>query len=128
MPHQCVKCGELYQDDDSQILEGCECGASMFFYIKEEKYEKLKEEEEMDLSEEERAQIEKDVYEIIGEEIDKDKPIVLDLETVNILKPGKYELNLVNLFKEEGPFVYKLEDGKYVVDLAGGFEEFEEVE
>jgi len=40
----------------------------------------------------------------------------LDIEAIRVLKPGQYELDLVHLFKGE-PLVYKLEEGKYVVDL-----------
>jgi len=36
-----------------------------------------------------------------------------------VLKPGKYLLDIQNLFSKERPLVYKLEDGKYIVDLIG---------
>ena len=26
MPHQCVRCGEFYEDGSNQILSGCKCG------------------------------------------------------------------------------------------------------
>ena len=47
-------------------------------------------------------------------------PVVLDLETINILEPGKYELDLVDMFKGK-PLVYRLEEGKYVIDIASSF-------
>ena len=65
--------------------------------------------------------LEKDVYDLIGDEIDKEKPVVLDIESIEILKPGKYKLDLVKLFKTKEPLIYKLEDGKYMVDLVESF-------
>ncbi len=44
----------------------------------------------------------------------------MDLASVNVLKPGKFELDLVKLFKGE-PMVYRLEEGKYVIDIAETF-------
>jgi len=36
------------------------------------------------------------------------------------LEPGKYQLDVVELFKGK-PLVYRLEDGKYIIDLASTF-------
>lgn len=88
--------------------------------MKKEALERQKQEVAL-LSRKEKEQIEKDVYDIIGDEIDREKPVVLDLESIKILKPGKYELDLVNLFKKKQPLIYKLEDGKYMIDLIESF-------
>ncbi len=120
MPHQCVNCGEIYKDTDRAILEGCrECEGKFFFYVKKERLQELKD-STVNLSKKERKEIEKDVMEIVGEKEVKDQPIVLDLESIRILKPGQYELDLVHLFKKE-PLIYKLEDGKYIIDLPESF-------
>ena len=116
MPHQCVRCGKFYPDGSKELLKGCGCGGRFFFYIKKENIEKAKE-LTVDLTKEDKKQIEKDVKEIIGNQIDDEKPVVLELENIKILKPGKYELDLVELFNGK-PLVYKLEDGKYVIDLS----------
>jgi predicted nucleic acid-binding Zn-ribbon protein len=122
MPHQCVKCGTFYEDGSNEILKGCSnCGGKLFFYVKKGKEEMMKEKKQVELSKEDRAQIEEDVYDIIGNEIDRNKPVVLDIESIKILKPGKYELDLVHLFKDKEPLVYRLEDGKYMVDLIETF-------
>ncbi|MFH1641530.1 MAG: Zn-ribbon containing protein [Nanoarchaeota archaeon] len=124
MPHQCVRCGIFYDDGASEILKGCKCGGKLFFYIKKEKYEQSKEvQETAQLSEKDKKQIEKDVFEIVGSDIENDAPVVLDLEAIHVLKPGKYELDLVHLFKGE-PLVFKLEDGKYMIDLVESFKKF----
>ena len=47
-------------------------------------------------------------------EEDPDRPVVLDIEAIRVLQPGKYELDLVHLFKKD-PLIIKLEDRKSVV-------------
>ena len=74
-----------------------------------------------DLTKEDRVQIEEDIKEIVDIKKD-DSPIILDIESVRVLKPGKYELNLVDLFKGK-PIVYKYGTGKYMIDLASAFGE-----
>jgi len=64
------------------------------------------------------VQIEKDVREIIGLEKKTEKPVILDLESVRIVKPGKFEIDIVNLFSKRRPLIYRLEEGKYIIDLA----------
>ena len=119
MPHQCVKCGVLYDDAASEIIKGCKCGGRLFFYIKKEHM--TDNELPFILTKHEKEQIEKDVYEIMGDDIDRETPVVLDLESIKIVKPGKYELDLVNLFKKKQPLIYKLSEGKYMIDLAESF-------
>lgn len=120
MPHQCVRCSRIYPDGSSELLEGCNCGGKFFFYVKEGNIEKAKKLTQ-NLSMEDKKQIEKDVLDIVGETQDKKKPIVLDLESIKVLKPGKYELDLIDIFKGK-PLVYKLDDGKYVIDIASTFQ------
>lgn len=122
MPHQCVRCNTLYDDGSKEILSGCKCGGKFFFYITKDKLSEAKEvvKEFNKLSLPEKEQIEDDVKEIIGN-VDEDKPIILDLETIRVLSSGKYELDLVDLFKGK-PLVFKLEDGKYFIDLASTFQ------
>ena len=36
-----------------------------------------------------------------GLDKEPDKPVILDLESVRVLKPGKFEIDIVNLFSKE---------------------------
>ena len=45
------------------------------------------------------------------------------MESIRIAGPGKYELDLVSLFKGE-PLIFKLAEGKYMVDIAESFKKF----
>ena len=121
MPHQCVRCNTFYEDGAEEILKGCPCGGKLFFYIKKEKIEEAKKViEAAKLTDTDKKQIEKDVFELVGSEIDEEEPIVLDLESIRVVKPGKYELDLVHLFKGD-PLIFKLEEGKYMIDLVETF-------
>jgi len=115
MPHQCVRCGTFYDDGASEILKGCSCGGKLFFYVKKDKLKEIKE-KTIKLTENQKEEIEKDVFELVGSEIDKSQPVILDFEAIRVLKPGQYELDLVHLFKNE-PLIFKLDDGKYMIDL-----------
>ncbi|MBD3319432.1 hypothetical protein GF342_06015 [Candidatus Woesearchaeota archaeon] len=120
MPHQCVRCGSLYEGGSAQILKGCTCGAKLFFFIKQSKLDT--QQALPKLSSKDKEQIEKDVLDVIGIP-DPDKPVILDLESINVLQPGKYELDLVRLFKGD-PLIFKVEDGKYIIDVAESFQKF----
>ena len=124
MPHQCVRCNQLYPDGAQEILKGCNCGARLFFYIKNKDIEEGKE-LISNLSVEEKQQIETDVTEMLHIKKDHDQPVILDFESIRVLKPGKYELDLVHLFKKD-PLIIKLEEGKYVIDLPQAFKQRKE--
>ncbi|MBW2988579.1 Zn-ribbon domain-containing protein [Candidatus Woesearchaeota archaeon] len=116
MPHQCVRCGKLYGDGDKAILEGCTaCGGKLFFYIKKQHLEESQKITQK-LTKKEKEEIERDVLELVGAKPKEQKPVVLDFESIRVLKPGKYEIDLVHLFKKE-PLIYKLAEGKYIIDL-----------
>lgn len=125
MPHQCVRCNTFYPDGSAEILKGCSCGARLFFYIKKKDVEYGKE-LLTNLSEEDKINIEKDVAEVleIRNEAD-DVPVVLDLESIRVVKPGKFEIDLVHLFKKD-PLIIKLEEGKYMIDLPQAFKKMRE--
>jgi len=127
MPHQCVRCRKLFVDGAAEILTGCACGSKLFFYIKQEKYDMITQEKVVSevekLSTKDRQQIELDIYDLLGKEIDTNLPVVLDIESINIIKPGKFELDLAQLFNKQQPLVYRVEEGKYIIDLANSFRE-----
>lgn len=119
MPHQCVKCGKLYPAGCKELLQGCACGSRFFFFVKESSIEKAKE-VTMNLTPKEKDQMEKDVLEIVGSP-NREQPVILDFESIKVTGPGKYEIDLIDLFKGK-PLVYRLSEGKYVIDIVSTFE------
>jgi predicted nucleic acid-binding Zn-ribbon protein len=121
MPHQCVKCSKIIPLGSKELLDGCSnCGGKFFFYIKQEQLEQIKQ-KTIEIPEKEKSTIEKDIREIVGI-VDEDTPVILDLESVRVLGDGKFEIDLVNVFNKERPLIYKLEEGKYIIDLASTLE------
>jgi predicted nucleic acid-binding Zn-ribbon protein len=122
MPHQCVRCSHMYADGAKEILAGCQCGARVFFYIKKKNIE-AGQKMVSNLSVDDKKHIEDDIGEILSIKQEAgDKPVVLDIEAIRVLQPGKYELDLVHLFKKD-PLIIKLEEGKYMIDLSQAFRE-----
>ncbi len=117
MPHQCVHCKRIIPAGSKELLEGCsECGNHFFFYLHDEQVEKIKE-NPIEIPEQDKKQIEKDIREMAGI-TQEDVPVILDIESVRVIGSGKFEIDLVNLFRRDRPLIYKLEEGKYIIDLA----------
>ncbi len=119
MPHQCIRCNTFYEDGANEILKGCKCGGKLFFFIKQSKIEDSKK-AVVKLTKKEKEEVERDIYELLGLDEKETQPVVLDFESIRILKPGQYELDIVNLFKNE-PLIFKLSEGKYMIDLPETF-------
>ncbi len=116
MPHQCVRCSRIIPAGNRELLEGCkECKGHFFFYIRDDQIEKTK--EIIVIPEEEKKQVEKDIRELAGI-TDEQIPVILDIESVRVTGAGKFELDLTKLFSKDRPLIYKLEEGKYIIDLA----------
>lgn len=119
MAHQCVHCGKMYPAGSKELLEGCgSCGSHFFFYIRDEQIEKMKDlkENPIEMPVQEKKRVEKEIREMAGI-TDEETPVILDIESVNISSPGKFEIDLVNLFKKDRPLIYKIGEGKYIIDL-----------
>lgn len=124
MPYRCVHCSAIFEDASKELLIGCSnCRSKFFFYIKAEKLKEIlgNVDREIVLSEPEKKQMEEDVREIAGIE-DEESPVFLDFESVKVLQPGKYAIDLPKLFEKNKPRVYKLEDGKYIIDLSANID------
>ncbi|MBW2967530.1 Zn-ribbon domain-containing protein [Candidatus Woesearchaeota archaeon] len=119
MPHQCVRCNTFYEDGSAEILKGCKCGSRLFFFVKKEAIEQAKTITSQ-LTEPQKEQIEEDVLDILDAR-ETDEAVVLDLESVRCTEPGKFELDIVQLFNKEYPVVFKMEEGKYAIDVPETF-------
>lgn len=117
MVHQCVKCSRIIPAGSRELLEGCaDCKGHFFFYIRDEQIEEIKK-NPINIPEKEKSKVEKDIRELAGI-VKGDAPVILDIESVRSIGDGKFEIDLVNLFKKDRPLVYKLEEGKYIIDLS----------
>ena len=116
MPNKCTRCGKIFPDDAEELLNGCdECGSKFFFYVRQEALERA-EKELKTLSKREVDEIEKDIRKIIPSE-SEDETVVLDLEAIRVIRPGKYRIDVTNLFNQR-PIVIRVGPGRYEIDLS----------
>jgi len=117
MPHQCVRCSRIISPGSRELLEGCaNCKSHFFFYIRDDQMKEVKE-KIIKIPEEQKKQVERDIREMVGI-TDQQAPVILDIESIRVTGEGKFELDIVKLFRKDQPLIYKLEEGKYIIDLA----------
>jgi predicted nucleic acid-binding Zn-ribbon protein len=116
MPHKCTKCGREYKDGTTEILKGCKsCGGKKFLYVKEEEIHKdVLEEKTIDEIAEESHE---EVLEIIEPKEKKPVEMYDRVETIRIVAPGSYELNLEKMAKTDERVVSVGKEGSYIIDL-----------
>jgi predicted nucleic acid-binding Zn-ribbon protein len=118
MPNRCTKCGKLHPDEAPYLIEkGCECGSRFFFFVKEETLRKFEKEIEK-LSPYEIEEIQREIREILEKEDLENETVILDLEAIHVVRPGKYLIDLTNLFSQK-PLIIKIGEGRYEIDLEG---------
>jgi predicted nucleic acid-binding Zn-ribbon protein len=105
MHHKCTACGQTYEEGQD-ILGGCNCGNKLFFFVKDKAKKPAKELNYF--------------YEL--EDDDNNEIMIFDLETINIIENGKYEIDLDSLMKSgDECLVYKYGEGKYSIDIEQNF-------
>lgn len=112
-----MNCGETYEDDSDELLEGCECGSSLFMYENEEE---TKDEEEL---EQEKEEVETNIREMValGEEERENIKFEFDLDSIKVKEEGVYNINVSRLL-EEIPLVIEKTEGVYKIHLPSAFE------
>jgi len=116
MPHKCTKCGREYKDGSTEILKGCaSCGGKKFLYVKEGELNKdvLEEKSIEEIAEESHEE----VLEVSEPKARKEVEMFDRVETIRIVSPGSYELNLEKMVKTDERIVSVGKEGSYVIDL-----------
>ena len=113
--HKCLKCGAKFERITETILKGCpECSGKFFLYVKREGRE--------DIS---TSISSSDTEELVDRiEIDDCEPLPLEgekIESLRILSPGVYELNLNTLLERNEIIMQIKENGTYVIPLPSLF-------
>ncbi|UUX93848.1 Zn-ribbon domain-containing protein [Methanoplanus endosymbiosus] len=133
MPHKCTQCGREFKDGSTEILNGCpSCGGKKFLYINPENLHRDVLEEksieeiaaetgqeiiEIKEPEEKRNTDSKDSVENENRKNRKKIELYDRVESIRVLNPGTYELNLEKLASSDGMVMKMGTDGKYVVDI-----------
>jgi len=152
MPHQCLKCGKIFEEGSNQLLKGCPvCNGNHFFYTKEplnEEHRKLLNEKLKNDINSKLVKIindqtkelgtetnwinikSKDINEEIEKCITKPKKITPDSkENIEIITEEKYRKEKIEKIETETaksnePETINIEEpGKYKIDVKGLLEE-----
>jgi len=135
MPHRCTRCGTIFVDGDSVILSGCpNCNWNKFLYVKQEP--EGSENQGKPALEEQKLDLEASLDEVVRNidqalafedenkkqepEAEK-KPEEERVESVRILGPGSYEVNLDSLFERKELVMAIREEGSYALHLPSVF-------
>ena len=117
MPHKCTQCGREFEDGSTKILKGCpSCGGKKFLYIREaERHDDVLKEKTIDEITQETGE---EVLEVKPDLRKKEEIEVFErIESIRILGPGSYELNIDKLARSDEVVVGLEKEGKYVVDI-----------
>ena len=118
MPHKCTKCGREYADGSTEILKGCaSCGNKKFLYVKQEQlHQDVLEEKSI---KEIAAEAKEEILEVVEPKAGAKKEIEMydRVETIRIVSPGSYELNLEKMAQSDERIVSVGKEGSYVIDL-----------
>ena len=141
MPHKCTRCENIFKDGAAIILNGCpKCGWNKFLYVRDESpvpgsAPRIGAMISTGQISPEASNFIREIDEILGI---KDEPKQLELkseqkvenvqkeignriESIRILSPGQYELNLESLLERKEIVMALKEDGTYIVNLPSVF-------
>lgn len=114
MPHRCMNCGKEYSEGSEELVEGCECGSTLFLYEKGGEDQEVQDDEVM----QEVDQFLKSVKEDGKREDDSD--VVFNLPSIKVEDEGVYNINLKKLL-ENAPLIVEVKDNKFYLHLASLF-------
>jgi predicted nucleic acid-binding Zn-ribbon protein len=116
MPHKCTKCGREYKDGSTEILKGCaSCGGKKFLYVKDTEINKDVLEEKS--IEEIAAESHEEVLHVVEPGTKKEVEMYDRVETIRIVSPGTYEINLEKMAQSDERIVSVGKEGSYIIDL-----------
>jgi len=153
MPHQCLKCGRVFEEGSSQLLKGCsDCGGNRFFFTKKPLDDKQRSNKMEEVGQDLNTVINelmktqnkdnknkdsnkwpdidaKDLRKAIKTHISEGKKIPSGTKNIDIITNDSYRAAIIEKLKNEAdksdsPETIDIErPGKYKIDLKGLLEE-----
>jgi len=116
MPHKCTQCGREFEDGSTVILKGCpSCDGKKFLYIREaERHDDVLKEKSIDEIARDTGE---DVLEVRDGRKREEIEVFERIESIRILAPGSYELNIEKLARSDEVVLGLEKEGRYVVDI-----------
>jgi len=107
MPHICARCGKEYPDASEEVLKGCVCGNTSFFYQRSHVPGECKKETPCNHSNPEEKRM----------NTSQERTDDISLESVRIIRPGEYDINLIQMAKSPDRVIKIGTEGEYRLDL-----------
>ena len=111
MVHTCVTCGRVFPDSSPEILSGCSgCGGKKFYFERPQSHKKTSPSPPVPPAEPSQP----------GEDstgVSHDEDRSSRVESIRIIAPGTYELNIEKMAKCDDRVVSLGREGSYAVDL-----------
>lgn len=106
-----MNCGKTYEDGSENLIEGCECGSSLFVY-----------EEGEELTEDEKKEVKGKMEQMMAEGVEESKEVKFefDLDSIQVENEGVYSINVSRLLKEI-PLVIRKTEGTFHIHLPSAF-------
>jgi predicted nucleic acid-binding Zn-ribbon protein len=142
MPHKCTRCESIFKDGAAIILNGCpKCGWNKFLYVRDETPATgpiVKSDASVSIStiSPEASKFIQEVDEMLLIRDEPKKPEIKSeprletsneignrVESIRIVSPGQYELNLESLLERKEIVMALKEDGTYIVHLPSVFKQ-----
>ncbi len=118
-----MNCGNMYDDEAEELIEGCECGSNLFLYKKQfEDEDEDRADEPTDLRETKQDVME-ELDKFVKDVKNKVRPsskLQFDLESIKVEEDGVYEINLRKLL-DEVPLIVEVKEGNYHIHLPSVF-------
>jgi predicted nucleic acid-binding Zn-ribbon protein len=107
-----MNCGNTYNDNADELIEGCSCGSSLFIYEKQGE----------EISEEEQEKVSSQVKQMMADGVEERENIKFefDLDSIRVEEEGVYAINVSRLLKEI-PLVIRKDEGAYHIHLPSAF-------
>ncbi len=146
MPHQCTGCGRRFADGSTAMLGGCpDCGGKKFQFLPDAEVaaedgaqasarSEVVPEDELPAAPREpheEAYSDQPGGDDDGGTAPAERPTLAELreelddqfESIKIVEPGQYELNLMELYDRETYIISLQEDGRYVIEVPEAWRE-----
>ena len=122
MAHKCTRCGAVFPSGDMRILEGCpKCGWNKFLYVPEKTLSEVETEHAQREEESPVDLLVRDVGEFISKTETTTPEAEKRIESVRVVQPGSYELNLEMLLKRKEIVIAVHENGRYLLHVPSVF-------
>ncbi len=109
MVHICAGCGKVYPDSSEEILKGCSCGGKKFFFERPEARKKP--------ATPPPPAAEPEPVPVSGPAVVDETDRFDRVESIRIIAPGTYELNIEKMAKSDERVVGLGTEGSYALDL-----------